>query len=1232
MENQKNIPITWHELNSIIRYADDQVLKEHIILPSLIFSAEISRELHKNSENRLKKRENQPPSTTKLVHIWSQSPQKINYGILHSELIDSLSDRELCSKKHSEIITALNNPEQCAQFFAGKNYNLSLLFLDFFVACSKRKRKLSDNKYHEILSPFDENAEINTAVENVWDQFVGYGKDETGKLTPEYKEKREYLKTLKNNASLISFNFNGRKFDLQEVLDSISREGLKIRFAVVSIIASTWAVWDYVYKESQKHSLNESSTELQSVCAKLATLYDTITPLKQITWSTISESLPSLSQRDCIDSFIFPTLQTCVKKFEEPITESDVQWSKWFVFKKSSDRDQSQFFNGKHKKLSTDYLTIMTDSSVVKDHFSGGLVSYNNYLYLDEVRKSWITYVEANPIRKQNLEALLKSIYSSIDSEHWIMRFNINGQNIDLKEKLFSIKGTDTIYKISIFSIIATTWAAWVYCNDPFAVPQDAPISISGKENWARKLTEKESIRVMLKDLCSVLFPKTNSPDQDGVNISGSFSSEDPDILLANALIAIDNDNETKAVENLVNIISNYRSIASAKVLAKAYNALNTCKSRNWILPAHLSNVRQNELFAKRYGANITSNVKHSLLPEVQASSSTEGGYYFLKAGNDKDISKYIASTKPHNWYPLSDWLENNHISAPEINMSNILFGKSNILAQNLRFIFADPDYDKNIADTLNILDILKKATNTAGSDPADWGNIELIIRCNQEQTTPLLDTAYSFLDECQEGEKSPFAKNPVKIHLLDEKKRGADLLYAQHPLFYPLTSSGDCTDLNHKTFNLVIISNNTDADYTIWLIREAFWLLPHTRFQIRSKITVLSPIADELCYKTTTLCPGFSSFSKRNGKKLKIDLKRNTNIDDVSFPEIEYNTISMDSFEIQNIIANYSSQDILYYVVDLTTDLESINFATQIRELSIKKALRQRDLRKYTSDETVVAVRCQNNNYANLLTQLIIPKEEEYDNRWFNDYKLIPFGTKSEIYSWDELVGGTIEFMSECIHYQYRSPSIELYDFDSPAPTEYVWSYHRRLYNRMSSYSAAMALPYRLFEAGVVLSGWSFKNKNSYWSQENRDELADKMDNVRLDDDTLYKLSIWEHSRWCCYLYSTGWLPATPEETIHYMKSGVTRHSLQIAKLHPCLCSWWDLISLYTTLHEAYLGVEDNYEKPIRNEKFHNFSSDDDETFQKLDIDNISQTAEILRARPLPRQRHSASTTKHNI
>ena len=94
-------------------------------------------------------------------------------------------------------------------------------------------------------------------------------------------------------------------------------------------------------------------------------------------------------------------------------------------------------------------------------------------------------------------------------------------------------------------------------------------------------------------------------------------------------------------------------------------------------------------------------------------------------------------------------------------------------------------------------------------------------------------------------------------------------------------------------------------------------------------------------------------------------------------------------------------------------------------------------------------------------------------------------------------------------------------------------------------------------------------------------------------------------------------------------MGNGVSRHTLQIAKLHPCLCSWDDLIKLYDVLHQAYLGSEDAFGNYKRNDKFKNFSEDNSNYFQQLNYDNIFQTADMLKAQPLPFNRKTNMTEK---
>ena len=60
---------------------------------------------------------------------------------------------------------------------------------------------------------------------------------------------------------------------------------------------------------------------------------------------------------------------------------------------------------------------------------------------------------------------------------------------------------------------------------------------------------------------------------------------------------------------------------------------------------------------------------------------------------------------------------------------------------------------------------------------------------------------------------------------------------------------------------------------------------------------------------------------------------------------------------------------------------------------------------------------------------------------------------------------------------------------------------------------------------------------------------------------------------RWCCWALTRGWLPVNPVQVTQYITAGVKRHTLQIAKLHPCICSWKGLELLQEELCRAALS-----------------------------------------------------------
>ena len=136
-------------------------------------------------------------------------------------------------------------------------------------------------------------------------------------------------------------------------------------------------------------------------------------------------------------------------------------------------------------------------------------------------------------------------------------------------------------------------------------------------------------------------------------------------------------------------------------------------------------------------------------------------------------------------------------------------------------------------------------------------------------------------------------------------------------------------------------------------------------------------------------------------------------------------------------------------------------------------------------------------------------------------------------------------------------------------------------------------------------------------------------------DEQLLTLLAQYEHMRWCCFQLTRGWLPVDDnQQVIQYMLAGVTRPSLQIAKLHPCICSWEDLESLYKALSDAALRKIDyqdlnNFKQtspeefatrisPYLDKKFKMyFAPDENYTyFQNLDVQIIKHTADILESR----------------
>lgn len=858
----------------------------------------------------------------------------------------------------------------------------------------------------------------------------------------------------------------------------------------------------------------------------------------------------------------------------------------------------SDLIAGKNTGKSYKILELL--GRTTRDIESGKRYTVQDYPFLKKGEKIWNSYLTEFPYEKDRLS----DIVADLCVKKYNIRISDKGEEavFDLSDKLEEIKNGgknskdtthDLAYQLSVLSILATTWPYWeaLRTND-----------YHGKD--------EHKVKNLLLSVGEMIFPISAIPSSREQSLENPADVKDK---YNRAVSLFKEKGDYAASAALFSEIVTEHLTAPNEILATSYEYLYKCYGISSVRISPIGTKEELRRWASHYGSTDIPPRAHQIRQKPQPSSSDDIGLcVFNKLDSSKTTSqifRWITETLPARW----KWKTASGSDLSETKFTGF----------KVRFVFINSSYSQNLEDALLILDAVRNH-QIAGGDPLMYQNMEMVIRCQEEEATSLLDTACSFLDRDYP---------PVKIFLIDEKKRAADYLFAQHPLFYPLTFSFNRCKKDTTGTTLIVVSDNPDTEYVSWLIRDAFWMLPQSSAKIRSKIITLSPNAAEIAAKIAAVCPGLSAFMSIadpiSDYREPLSAPVNIDIDDISFPELEYHPVSVNSRAFQAKLENIVRDDVLpYFVVDSDSDLSAVTLGKRIREILIKKAVSKHQLGKYSSDSTVIAVRIQNPDYAGLTRDLIVPKETEHDGFWFNDYKLITFGSFKDLFSWDQLTGGAIEFTAQCIHLQYCS-SNDQYDFTKEPSTEDMTSYFHRLYNRDSSFAAAMSLPYRLFEADISPDRWYISNDNAYWGEAERALLAQTFD-ARLREDEakerpelIERLARYEHTRWCCYMLSMGWLPATQSETVSYINNGVTRHSLQIAKLHPCICSWKDLEYLYRDLHMCYSGAVDAYGKPRINKLFKAYRHDDPEHFQKIDINNIRQTADILRAKPFPeRQR----------
>ncbi len=175
--------------------------------------------------------------------------------------------------------------------------------------------------------------------------------------------------------------------------------------------------------------------------------------------------------------------------------------------------------------------------------------------------------------------------------------------------------------------------------------------------------------------------------------------------------------------------------------------------------------------------------------------------------------------------------------------------------------------------------------------------------------------------------------------------------------------------------------------------------------------------------------------------------------------------------------------------------------------------------------------------------------------------YDLIPFGSLSEVFSYEILVDSELEKLAKNVHLAYE----EIFSDGEIDVKDALKRYNIFEVNKRSNRANALHIRYKLNLMGLDYSA-----------------DADDSECVKMNDyyteEYIERLSVSEHDRWMAFLDSDGWTQSTKEDVYAYRESGISkgRHNCPILKMHPYLCAYEELKELSEDLEGKDTTVYD--------------------------------------------------------
>lgn len=488
---------------------------------------------------------------------------------------------------------------------------------------------------------------------------------------------------------------------------------------------------------------------------------------------------------------------------------------------------------------------------------------------------------------------------------------------------------------------------------------------------------------------------------------------------------------------------------------------------------------------------------------------------------------------------------------------------------------------------------------------------VKLYVKTEEKSAAPVFDSACSRLGDFY-----------IPLFLCDRKKMSSAWLLDRLPLFIPCLEEyrrGNRRDNNWENnwesrqeykhenrresrwdnkrvgssknrMNVMIIGDHPGIIQLCKDIIAAAQIEDRQSFPF--SLTVVGEKADLLEESFLSDCPGIADPPEESALDTPVFVK-----------------MDPQSRRFQSLLAAHPGRERFLEDEQLANRLQSANYLVvytedENRSLSQAMYLREWYLKTDPSFSRLpfIAVYCEKRERAEQLRTLTAGAESAGFG-WHNNYLIEAFGREDQLFSYDALVRNRLEQRAMAAHFAYYTFTNREDRFRAEH------DYFSRNYNRDSSLMNALALPYRLFSAGIAFSDW-----HDYAEGISQERLATQFDEWLEEKDRalsedIEKLVMYEHGRWNRSMFSRGWLPATMGQMLAYIQRGNNRHQLYIAKLHPFLYSWDRL----GDAGPSPTGIQKEYSAIMRQVRPDREPSD----IRGIDRENVRRTAELVRSAP---------------